>query len=326
VLTSASAVLTTADINGGTADNVVIGGSTAAAITGTTITANTGLMPDANDGAYIGQAGTAFSDLFLAEGGVINWDSGDATLTQTGDAVDLAGAAFHTTTILTDHLGEHTAGHNIVCDNNITAPNIKAWRLIPAADFTTAPASTSTITFSVDYTTTALVGMFVRYTIGGVEYFGQLTTVAAALWTIRGATLGGNITNLYYGGGEATEIVYDGSKNPDGTALTTVLATGTVATIPWKKTKSYMVGYSAYNTVHDGGTHGKFTIKINATETNTSAGGLVIAANATWYATVIDLATAAYDVNYGEDIIFVVTVGTTGDAYGLIATATFVTP
>ena len=38
-----SLVADTADINGGTADNVVIGGSTAAAITGTTITANTSL-------------------------------------------------------------------------------------------------------------------------------------------------------------------------------------------------------------------------------------------------------------------------------------------
>lgn len=45
------------------------------------ITANTGFLPDANDGAYLGQAGTAFSDLFLASGGVINWDSGNVTLT-----------------------------------------------------------------------------------------------------------------------------------------------------------------------------------------------------------------------------------------------------
>lgn len=42
VMTIASAVLTTADINGGTADGVVIGGATPAAITGTTITAGTG--------------------------------------------------------------------------------------------------------------------------------------------------------------------------------------------------------------------------------------------------------------------------------------------
>lgn len=50
-----------------------------------------GLVPDADNGAYLGEAGTAFSDLFLAEGGVINWDSGDVTMTQTGDVLAVAG-------------------------------------------------------------------------------------------------------------------------------------------------------------------------------------------------------------------------------------------
>jgi len=47
-----SLVADTADINGGTADNVVIGGSTAAAITGTTLIANTSLNI-AGDGATV---------------------------------------------------------------------------------------------------------------------------------------------------------------------------------------------------------------------------------------------------------------------------------
>ena len=47
-----SLVAATADINGGTADNVVIGGSTAAAITGTTLVANTSLNI-AGDGATV---------------------------------------------------------------------------------------------------------------------------------------------------------------------------------------------------------------------------------------------------------------------------------
>lgn len=57
-----------------------------------TVTVNTALMPDANDGATLGTAGTAFSDLFLAEGAVINWDSGDVTITQTGNILSFAGA------------------------------------------------------------------------------------------------------------------------------------------------------------------------------------------------------------------------------------------
>jgi len=39
------------------------------------------LLASTNDSGAIGASGTAFSDLFLASGAVINWDSGNATLT-----------------------------------------------------------------------------------------------------------------------------------------------------------------------------------------------------------------------------------------------------
>jgi len=61
--------------------NGTVGATTPTTGVFTIATLNTGLMPDANDGAYLGQAGTAFSDLFLASGGLINWDSGNATIT-----------------------------------------------------------------------------------------------------------------------------------------------------------------------------------------------------------------------------------------------------
>jgi hypothetical protein len=50
------------------------------------------IVPDANDGAALGTSALGWSDLFLAEGAVINWDNGDATLTQAGNVVTLAGA------------------------------------------------------------------------------------------------------------------------------------------------------------------------------------------------------------------------------------------
>lgn len=49
------------------------------------------VKPASNDQAALGVAGQAFSDLFLAEGGVINWDSGDLTLTQAGNLLTVAG-------------------------------------------------------------------------------------------------------------------------------------------------------------------------------------------------------------------------------------------
>ena len=76
--------------------NGTVGATTPTTVVGTTIQANTGFIPDANDGAYLGTTTAQFSDLFLAEGGVINWDNGDATLTQTGNVLKLAGAALET--------------------------------------------------------------------------------------------------------------------------------------------------------------------------------------------------------------------------------------
>jgi hypothetical protein len=68
-----------------------IGGTTPSTGVFTTLTVNTGLIPDAIDGAYLGTTTAQFSDLFLAEGGVINWDNGDVTLTQTGNQLEVAG-------------------------------------------------------------------------------------------------------------------------------------------------------------------------------------------------------------------------------------------
>ena len=78
-------------ISSGEIDGAVIGGESAANGTFLVLTANTSILPDANDGAPLGAAGTAFSDLFLAEGAVINWDSGDFTLTQAGNLLTVAG-------------------------------------------------------------------------------------------------------------------------------------------------------------------------------------------------------------------------------------------
>lgn len=72
--------------------NGTVGATTPNTIVGTTIQANTGLIPDANDGAYIGTTTAQFSDLFLAEGGVINFDNGDATITQAGNLITVSGA------------------------------------------------------------------------------------------------------------------------------------------------------------------------------------------------------------------------------------------
>jgi hypothetical protein len=58
----------------------------ATAITGTTITASTSFLPDAQDGAALGTTSLQFSDLFLADGAVVGLgDDNDTTLTHVAD-------------------------------------------------------------------------------------------------------------------------------------------------------------------------------------------------------------------------------------------------
>jgi len=54
------------------------------------ITAQTAFLPDANDGAALGTTSLQFSDLFLAEGAVINFDNGDITVTQSGNDLTIS--------------------------------------------------------------------------------------------------------------------------------------------------------------------------------------------------------------------------------------------
>ena len=52
--------------------------------------------PPSNDGAALGTTALQWSDVFLAEGAVINWDNGDITITQTGDTLAFAGGTSYT--------------------------------------------------------------------------------------------------------------------------------------------------------------------------------------------------------------------------------------
>src|SRR5207248_2850462 len=52
---------------------------------------NTSLLPGTSDGAALGSGTKMFSDLFLADGGVINFNNGDVTLTHSADTITFAG-------------------------------------------------------------------------------------------------------------------------------------------------------------------------------------------------------------------------------------------
>ncbi|MBP9715211.1 MAG: hypothetical protein KBD52_01855 [Candidatus Pacebacteria bacterium] len=84
---------------------VASGGANTALSNLAAVAINADLVLGTSDAFALGSTTKQWSDLFLAEGGVINWDNGDATLTQTGNVIALAGADFDLATNILTNIG-----------------------------------------------------------------------------------------------------------------------------------------------------------------------------------------------------------------------------
>lgn len=234
-----------------------------------------------------------------------------------------------------------TAGANVTITNGDGTISIAAasggasfWTALTATtDFATTGASTSTITMNTDQTAIIPVGSPIKFTLNGTVYYAKCTALAANLMTIRGApldTTAGHLTAVSWGDSsritkEPFVISVPGYYEDADNA--TLLATDLSTYIKWTAPKAYCIGYDVISKVHDShATHGKVTVLINATDLNTAADGLTIAADATWYSTVVDIATAAYDINPTEMIEIAVKKGGNGDAHDLTVELIFVYP
>ena len=213
-------------------------------------------------------------------------------------------------------------------DSAKAALQVGNWTTIAASAYTATPASTSTITMITDMTATLGVGTPVRYVIGSTIYYGIITAIAANLMTIAGAALGGDIVSMQYGdSSRVRQVIVTVAGTYEDADNTALILSDNLQPLIWKLGKAYCVHYAFYSVTHDShATHGKATVRINNTELNTSADGLEIAADATWYSTVVDIATSAYDINPGEAIEFAVKKGGTGDATHLTGILIFVIP
>lgn len=131
-----------------------------------TITISTGIVPDANDGAYLGQSGTAFSDLFLASGAVINFDASDVTITHGSNVLTIAGGSV-----------VFSGGAQIADDQVFTLG-------------TTVATAATKITLEFDETTTGI----------GIFSMGSIA-VPMVLNTNPGATVVGQTVNILHSAG-----------------------------------------------------------------------------------------------------------------------------
>lgn len=173
VATFASTVLTTTDINGGTVDGTTIGATSATTIVGTTITANTGFLPDANDGAYLGQSGTAFSDLFLASGALIDFAAGNSVITHSSAVLTVSTGDLRVTTAGTNSASVVTVGGT----QTLTAKTISSSILTGQNIFAENGRLALDQTLSADGTYT---GITIAGTAGATLAFGDLIYLAAA--------------------------------------------------------------------------------------------------------------------------------------------------
>lgn len=216
-------IVTTVDINGGTIDGVVIGGSSAGAITGTTITANTGFLPDIDGGAYLGQPTQAFANLYLDTAATINFDNGNAVITHSSGILTISTGDLRVTTAGTNSASVVTVGGTqTLTAKTLTSPTITTATLSGAQQLAEGAGLRLDAALSADgtYSGTTIAG-----TAGATLAFGDLVYLAAAdsRWeladadsnTTSGGVLMGFCVLAAASDGDPTVILLDGNIRAD---------------------------------------------------------------------------------------------------------------
>jgi hypothetical protein len=183
------------------------------------------VTPAANDGSALGTSSVSWSDLFLAEGAVINWDNGDATLTQTGNVVALAGADLR---VATADVGTNAdsvptlSSTSTLTNKTLTSPTINTATIGGATLLAEGASIDLDPTLSADGTYS---GIAITGTAGTTLAFGDLIYLAAAdsRWelvdadsvTTCGAVLTGMCVLAAAADGNATKILLKGNIRAD---------------------------------------------------------------------------------------------------------------
>lgn len=223
VVTFASSVLTTTDINGGTVDGTVIGGASAAAITGTVITANTSVLPDADGGAALGSATLGFSILGLASASTINWANGNAVLTHSSGILTVSTGDLRVTTAGTNTASVVTVGGTQTLTNKtLTSPAITTATFSGAQQLAEGAGMRLDAALSADGTWS---GTTIAGTAGATLAFGDLVYLAVAdsRWELAdadasstaGGVLMGFVVLAAAADGDPTVILLDGNIRAD---------------------------------------------------------------------------------------------------------------
>lgn len=171
----------------------------------------TSLYPANNDQMALGLSTNQYTDLFLSEGGVINWDNGDATLTQTGNSIAWGGITAYdlgTSTALTTGTIELGAASDttlsrsaagVLAVEGVVIPSISSTntltnkRVTPRAGTTTSSATPTINTDNYDYySLTAQTADITSFTtnLSGTPTDGQKLWISVTGTAARALTFG----------------------------------------------------------------------------------------------------------------------------------------
>jgi hypothetical protein len=176
---------------------------------------NAALVLGTTDAFALGSTTKQWSDLFLAEGGVINWDNGDATLTQAGNVVTLGGADLAITNLTASLPVLTDSSKNLISDQISLATQVKDYLpTVTINDTSTSRPFVSTDAGKlVTYSNTSAVAASLSADTGafGAGWSVKVQNRNTGIVTITPAgTIGGAATLLLYKGWSAT-ITSDGT-------------------------------------------------------------------------------------------------------------------
>jgi len=217
---------------------------------------------------------------------------------------------------LTEHLAayDHTKleGHN------------SRWR-VEEGTYVATPASTSTITTTIDRAGAIIIGTPICYQIAGVRYMGIVTNVTIDTITIAGAPLTGDIEKLFIG---VSEMVGQADYVIPGVFATIaedeLIKTYQKSHSVWRGRPAYLVWIGNIVQVLDSTVQPKINVTINGSAVSTDNGGDGIAVGAVLQSTSVGIDPATYRIKNGDVIEVTTTQGGTGDASDLTAFLTFI--
>lgn len=181
------------------------------------------LFPALNDGLALGTSTNGFADLFLASGGVINFNNGDVALTHSADQLTLSGGSLSLNGNNLDNVSTYTAATSGVIRTRTSAGNTL---LIKARDVDGA-VDTTFITLTANNTPTCDLDDAVTKA-GNYIYRAGGTDVPITDGGTGASTAAGAATNLGLGTGDSPQFTAVNVGHASDTTLSRSAA-GTLA-------------------------------------------------------------------------------------------------